>query len=110
MYFRVFPAHLVLFPEILGADQFSGGCEEVMLLLPFSVLLLLGLAYFELHMVMAVDRVLAVPSHSLDGKKIDPKHATPKSKSKNNKTKKKHNKEEKGTRTQKQEQKQRRRT
>jgi len=32
--------------------------------------------------------VLAVPAHSLDGKKIDPKHATPKSKSKNNKTKK----------------------
>ena len=32
--------------------------------------------------------MLAVPSHSLDGKKIDPKHATPKSKSKNNKTKK----------------------
>lgn len=30
-----------------------------MLLLPFSLLLLLGLAYFELHMVMAVDRVLA---------------------------------------------------
>lgn len=30
-----------------------------MLLLPFAVLLLLGLAYFELHMVMAVDRVLA---------------------------------------------------
>jgi chromate transporter len=30
-----------------------------MLLLPFSVLMLLGLAYFELHMVMAVDRVLA---------------------------------------------------
>jgi RNA-binding protein Musashi len=36
----------------------------------------------------AVDRVLAIPAHSLDGKKIDPKHATPKSKSKNNKTKK----------------------
>jgi len=32
--------------------------------------------------------VLAIPTHSLDGKKIDPKHATPKSKSKNNKTKK----------------------
>ena len=30
-----------------------------MLLLPFSLLMLLGLAYFELHMVMAVDRVLA---------------------------------------------------
>ena len=29
-----------------------------------------------------------MPSHSLDGKKIDPKHATPKSKSKANKTKK----------------------
>ena len=32
--------------------------------------------------------MLSVPSHSLDGKKIDPKHATPKSKSKANKTKK----------------------
>ncbi|MEY4296876.1 MAG: hypothetical protein RLZZ423_55 [Cyanobacteriota bacterium] len=30
-----------------------------MLLLPFSLLLLLGLAYFQLHMLMAVDRVLA---------------------------------------------------
>ena len=29
-----------------------------------------------------------MPSHCLDGKKIDPKHATPKSKSKANKTKK----------------------
>ena len=36
----------------------------------------------------AVDRVLSVSSHCLDGKKIDPKHATPKSKSKANKTKK----------------------
>ena len=35
-----------------------------------------------------MDRVLSVPSHCLDGKKIDPKHATPKSKSKANKTKK----------------------
>jgi chromate transporter len=30
-----------------------------MLLLPFGVLMLLGLAYFELHTLMAVDRVLA---------------------------------------------------
>ncbi|MEN9861469.1 MAG: hypothetical protein RLZZ515_1951, partial [Cyanobacteriota bacterium] len=29
------------------------------LLLPFSVLMLLGLAYYDLHTVMAVDRVLA---------------------------------------------------
>ena len=35
-----------------------------------------------------MERVLAVPSHILDGKKIDPKPATPKSKSKENKTKK----------------------
>jgi hypothetical protein len=35
-----------------------------------------------------VERVLVVGAHSLDGKKIDPKHATPKSKSKANKTKK----------------------
>ena len=32
-----------------------------------------------------MERVLSVSSHSLDGKKIDPKHATPKSKSKANK-------------------------
>ena len=37
-----------------------------------------------------MDRVLAVPSHILDGKKIDPKPATPKSKSKSSKTKKTH--------------------
>ena len=30
----------------------------------------------------SVDRVLAVPAHTLDGKKIDPKHATPKNKGK----------------------------
>ena len=35
-----------------------------------------------------MERVLSVASHTLDGKKIDPKHATPKSKSKANKTKK----------------------
>ena len=35
-----------------------------------------------------MERVLSVSSHTLDGKKIDPKHATPKSKSKANKTKK----------------------
>ena len=35
-----------------------------------------------------MERVLAVSSHVLDGKKIDPKPATPKSKSKENKTKK----------------------
>ncbi|CAG7835252.1 unnamed protein product [Allacma fusca] len=35
-----------------------------------------------------VPRVLAVPMHTLDGKRIDPKHATPRSKSGSNKTKK----------------------
>jgi len=30
-----------------------------MLLLPFSLLMLLGLAYYEIHLVMAVDRLLA---------------------------------------------------
>jgi RNA-binding protein Musashi len=47
-----------------------------------------GFGFITFSNPEAVDRVLAVPSHSLDGKKIDPKHATPKSKSKNNKTKK----------------------
>merc|ERR1712088_803631 len=47
-----------------------------------------GFGFITFSTPEAVDRVLAVPSHSLDGKKIDPKHATPKSKSKANKTKK----------------------
>ena len=36
----------------------------------------------------SVDRVLAVSSHILDGKKIDPKPATPKAKSKEAKSRK----------------------
>ncbi|XP_076028742.1 RNA-binding protein musashi isoform X2 [Oratosquilla oratoria] len=36
----------------------------------------------------SVEKVIAVPNHVLDGKKIDPKHATPKNKGKTNKTKK----------------------
>merc|ERR550519_1691277 len=47
-----------------------------------------GFGFITFQTPEAVDRVLSVPSHSLDGKKIDPKHATPKSKSKANKTKK----------------------
>lgn len=47
-----------------------------------------GFGFITFSSPEAVERVLAVPSHSLDGKKIDPKHATPKSKSKANKTKK----------------------
>jgi len=47
-----------------------------------------GFGFITFSTPEAVDRVLSVPSHSLDGKKIDPKHATPKSKSKANKTKK----------------------
>jgi len=45
----------VRFHGLVGALAALAG----MLLLPFSVLLLIGLAYFYLHMVMAVDRVLA---------------------------------------------------
>lgn len=47
-----------------------------------------GFGFITFSSPESVERVLAVPSHSLDGKKIDPKHATPKSKSKANKTKK----------------------
>ena len=47
-----------------------------------------GFGFITFSTPEAVDRVLSMPSHSLDGKKIDPKHATPKSKSKANKTKK----------------------
>jgi len=47
-----------------------------------------GFGFISFSNPDAVDRVLAVSSHILDGKKIDPKPATPKSKSKNSKTKK----------------------
>ncbi|KAG0726242.1 RNA-binding protein Musashi Rbp6 [Chionoecetes opilio] len=36
----------------------------------------------------SVEKVISVPNHVLDGKKIDPKHATPKNKGKTNRTKK----------------------
>ena len=35
-----------------------------------------------------MEKVISVPNHVLDGKKIDPKHATPKNKGKTNRTKK----------------------
>ena len=47
-----------------------------------------GFGFITFYSPTTVERVLAVPSHILDGKKIDPKPATPKSKSKENKTKK----------------------
>merc|ERR1719481_2501438 len=46
-----------------------------------------GFGFITFYSPTTVERVLAVPSHILDGKKIDPKPATPKSKSKENKTK-----------------------
>ncbi|KAB7499167.1 RNA-binding protein Musashi-like protein Rbp6 [Armadillidium nasatum] len=36
----------------------------------------------------SVEKVISVPNHILDGKKIDPKHATPKNKGRTNRTKK----------------------
>merc|ERR1712038_1607873 len=47
-----------------------------------------GFGFITFSSPDCVERVLTVASHSLDGKKIDPKHATPKSKSKANETKK----------------------
>jgi len=47
-----------------------------------------GFGFITFNSPSTVERVLAVPSHFVDGKKIDPKPATPKSKSKENKTKK----------------------
>lgn len=35
-----------------------------------------------------MEKVISVPNHMLDGKKIDPKHATPKNKGRTNRTKK----------------------
>eukprot|EP00095_Tigriopus_kingsejongensis_P007706 maker-scaffold142_size315517-snap-gene-2.23 protein:Tk07706 transcript:maker-scaffold142_size315517-snap-gene-2.23-mRNA-1 annotation:"hypothetical protein D910_12176" len=47
-----------------------------------------GFGFITFSAPESVDKVLTEPSHMLDGKKIDPKHATPKSKSKASKTKK----------------------
>lgn len=41
-----------------------------------------GFGFITFSDPLSVDRVLAVPTHTLDGKKIDPKHATPKNKGK----------------------------
>ena len=47
-----------------------------------------GFGFITFLSPSTVEKVLTVSSHILDGKKIDPKPATPKSKSKENKTKK----------------------
>ncbi|CAG9789747.1 unnamed protein product [Diatraea saccharalis] len=47
-----------------------------------------GFGFITFQDASAVDKVLAVPVHTLDGKRIDPKHATPKSAPRPAKTKK----------------------
>ncbi|XP_039761984.1 RNA-binding protein Musashi homolog Rbp6-like isoform X2 [Pararge aegeria] len=47
-----------------------------------------GFGFITFQDAAAVDKVLGVPVHTLDGKRIDPKHATPKSAPKPAKTKK----------------------
>ncbi|XP_069363886.1 RNA-binding protein Musashi homolog 2-like isoform X1 [Maniola hyperantus] len=47
-----------------------------------------GFGFITFQEAASVDKVLAVPVHTLDGKRIDPKHATPKSAPKPAKTKK----------------------
>lgn len=47
-----------------------------------------GFGFITFQEQAAVDKVLAVPVHTLDGKRIDPKHATPKCAPRPNKTKK----------------------
>ncbi|XP_045530667.1 RNA-binding protein Musashi homolog 2-like isoform X2 [Pieris brassicae] len=47
-----------------------------------------GFGFITFQEASSVDKVLAVPVHTLDGKRIDPKHATPKSAPKPTKTKK----------------------
>jgi len=47
-----------------------------------------GFGFITFSSASSMDRVLALPSHILDGKKIDPKPATPKSKSREAKTRK----------------------
>ena len=61
---RLFPGPNQVNMAVYIGSRFHGLSGAVaalagMLLLPFGLLLLLGLAYFELHLVMAVDRVLA---------------------------------------------------
>ena len=61
---RLFPGPNQINMAVYIGSQFHGLTGALaalfgILLLPFSVLMLLGLAYYDLHTVMAVDRVLA---------------------------------------------------
>ncbi|XP_071539900.1 RNA-binding protein Musashi homolog 1 isoform X2 [Panulirus ornatus] len=47
-----------------------------------------GFGFITFGDANSVQKVIAVPNHVLDGKKIDPKHATPKNKGRTNRTKK----------------------
>lgn len=61
---RLFPGPNQINMAVYVGSRFHGLAGALvalagMLLLPFSVLMLLGLAYYELHETLAVDRVLA---------------------------------------------------
>jgi chromate transporter len=61
---RLFPGPNQINMAVFIGSRFRGFSGAIvallgMLLLPFSVLLLLGLAYYDLHETLAVDRVLA---------------------------------------------------
>ncbi|KAK7013360.1 Chromatin assembly complex, subunit 3 [Halocaridina rubra] len=47
-----------------------------------------GFGFITFGDASSVEKVIGVPNHVLDGKKIDPKHATPKNKGRTNRTKK----------------------
>ncbi|XP_050717335.1 RNA-binding protein Musashi homolog Rbp6-like isoform X2 [Eriocheir sinensis] len=47
-----------------------------------------GFGFITFGDASSVEKVISVPNHMLDGKKIDPKHATPKNKGRTNRTKK----------------------
>ncbi|XP_064106079.1 RNA-binding protein Musashi homolog 2-like isoform X1 [Macrobrachium nipponense] len=47
-----------------------------------------GFGFITFGDASSVEKVISVPNHVLDGKKIDPKHATPKNKGRTNRTKK----------------------
>ncbi|XP_047736295.1 RNA-binding protein Musashi homolog 2 [Hyalella azteca] len=58
------------------------------LYLPFPPPRSRGFGFITFGDPSSVEKVIAVPNHCLDGKKIDPKHATPKNRGRSNRTKK----------------------
>ncbi|KAF2350035.1 RNA recognition motif domain [Trinorchestia longiramus] len=77
--------HTVMFPPPPRTDNHVAPPRTNNHILPYRSR---GFGFITFGDASSVEKVIAVANHVLDGKKIDPKHATPKNRGRSNRTKK----------------------